>query len=67
MFLRPKETVYIPMKYVSFEANHSCTPESPGGSEVNAAMRSSNAAGLNKSLATRLHKVHFHSVGKMNS
>lgn len=64
VFLRPKETVYIPMKYVSFEANHTCTPESPGGEGVNSAMRSSNASGLNKTLSTRIHKVHFHSVGE---
>lgn len=59
VFLRPKETVFIPMKYLSFEANHSCSPDTPGSSEVNAA----NANTLNKSLATKVHKVNFVSVG----
>ncbi|KAF6016808.1 NPHP4 [Bugula neritina] len=63
VFLRPKETVYIPMKYVSYEANHNCSSDSPGLSDLNSAMRSTNAAGLNKTMSTRLHKIHFNALG----
>jgi len=64
VFLRPKETVYIPMKYVSYEANHNCSSDSPGLSDLNSAMRSTNAAGLNKTMSTRLHKIHFNALGR---
>ena len=63
VFLRPKETVYIPMKYLSYEANHSCSPETPGSGEVNAGLRSANAKSLNKSLSTRINRINFVSVG----
>ena len=64
LFLRPKETVYIPMKYISFEANHACAAEAPGSSDINSAMRTTNAAGLNKTMSTRMHKVYFNTVGR---
>lgn len=63
VFLRPKEMVYIPMKYLSYEANHSCSQETPGSGEVNAGLRSANAASLNRSLSTKIHRINFVTVG----